>query len=78
MVTYLLISIIGFILLKEAVSIRSMYRLWNGGVCRKSGKAWQFFSLSKTGARIYTSEDNIIQVKYTRIDKQEKHSYIVD
>jgi hypothetical protein len=42
--------------------------LWNGGICKDTGKPWELFDTDSQGGRGYKSENHWIWISYPFVD----------
>ena len=58
-----------FILLVPVVIFTREKKLWNNGVCEKTGEPWELVDIDDFGSRSYKSKEHQIWISYTFIDK---------
>jgi hypothetical protein len=48
----------------------SEVKLWNGGVCHRTGERWRHFDMDSQGGRGYKSGDQRIWISWPGVDKR--------
>lgn len=49
---------------------RSERRVWHGGICKETGRPWEYFDTDSQGGRGYKSGDYCCWISWPGIDKQ--------
>ncbi len=50
-------------------AIASERRLWNGGICKKNGRSWEYFDTDSQGGRGYQAGGQTCWISYPQIDR---------